>query len=126
MGDAQSESLIKKKSIKIFLVILVIAVVYALGYAFIQEDKPYAGIFIALAVVIPLMVVSGMWGYKNKDLINSGKSKLWYFLLVVGLFQVFLNSWVILGGDNGFNYFVQVGVGLLFVGLSIYKIKKGG
>ena len=114
----------KKSAIKIFLLIIIVMIITIFSYYFISNDKDYAGIFVALAVVIPLMIVSGMYGYKNRESINSSKGKFWYILLIIGILDVLFFSASIYFYGGNYSSILQIGVGVIFIIISVTKIKN--
>ena len=124
MDINQPQNLTKKTAIKRFLIILLFTIILTFVFTYIKYGRIPSSILIGFAIVIPMMIVSAIFGFKYRDSIANLKNKLWYFFLVLGILMAIFN--LVLGfleGSN-FNYYLGIGIGLMSVIYSIYKIKN--
>jgi len=70
------------------------------------------------------MTISAIIGFKYRVSIANLKNKLWYLFLILGILMAIINLVLVFLEGSNFNYYLQIGVGLMFVIYSIYKIKN--
>ncbi len=124
MDTNQPQNLTKKTAMKRFLIILVGTIIFALVFVYLQHGRIQSTILIAFAIVVPIMIISAIVGFKYRDSIANLKNKLWYFLLIIGILMAIINLVLVFLEGSNFNYYLQIGIGLMFVIYSIYKIKN--
>jgi len=124
MDANQPQNLTKKTAMKRFLIILVGTIIFTLVIVYLQYGRIPSTILIGFAIVVPIMIISAIIGFKYRESIANLKNKLWYFFLVLGILTAIINLILVFLEGSNFNYYLQIGVGLMFVIYSIYKIKN--
>ena len=124
MGTNQPQNLTKKIVMKRFLIMLVCTIIFVLVIVYLQYGRIPSTILIGFAIVVLMMIISVIAGFKHRNSTATFKSKVWYFLLILGILMVILNLVLIFLEGSNFNRYLQVGVSLIFVIYSSYKIKN--
>ena len=78
---------------------------------------PFKPFLIGLSVVLPLMVISALVGFKYRKQITQVKNKLPYIYIILGS-GIVINGIFIIISKKGFGY-IEIGIGfiLLFYGI---------
>ncbi len=70
------------------------------------------------------MIISAIVGFKYHDSISNLKNKLWYLLIILGILMAAINLVLVFLEGSNFNYYLEIGVGLVLIINSVYKIKN--
>lgn len=123
--DEPNQPLTKEKAIKRFLLIVIATIAFTSIMIFLGYGKiPIKPLLISLAIVLPIMIISAFVGFKYRRQIVQHKGKLSYVYLVIGLCMIIINGFLIIIGESGINYYVQLGVGFMFLFYGIKQIKN--
>lgn len=124
MEANQPQNLTPKTVMKRFLIMLVCTILFALVLEYFLYGRITSAILIGFAIVVPIMIVSTIIGFKYRASIVNLKNNFWYFFLILGIMGTLLNLVLVFLEGSDFNYYLQIGVGLVVVVYSIYKIKN--
>ena len=85
---------------------------------------PVAAFIISLAIILPIMIFSGIYGYKHRQQISQSKSKIFYFYLIIGICIIVIDGTLIVMGERGVSYYVGIGAGFISLFYGIKQMKK--
>ncbi len=123
--DDPNQPLTKEKVIKRILLMIFGTIAFAAVMVFISYGKiPIKPFMIGLAIVLPIMIVSTILGIRHRQQILQSKSKLSYVYLILGLGMIIINGILVIIGERKINYYMQIGVGFMFLFYGIKQIKK--
>ncbi len=119
----------KEKVIKRFLIIALGTIVFSIAGIYLGYGKlPDKNFLIVMAIILPLMAVSAIIGYKyHKHLpqILQTKGRFAYFYYIFGgLGFIIINGVLVFLGEKEFNYYLQIALGFFMLFYGIYGIKK--
>ncbi|TKJ17149.1 hypothetical protein CEE44_01270 [Candidatus Woesearchaeota archaeon B3_Woes] len=115
----------KEEATKIVLKVIVGAIAFTVIFMFLAYGKiPVKPLLIALAIMVPIMVVSGIMGYKHQPKIRKKSKTIPYVFIILGSLMVIvyvLQLFMI--GKTPVTY-LNIVVGFVFLFIGVYKLKK--
>ena len=111
MNEITKKTAIRRFLIGLAWVILISSVTFFLIFGEILI-KP---LLIALGIIIPIMILGTIVGFKHQKRIIREKRKTNYFYIVIGALIIIINLILILVKKGELQYYLQIAVGLFFI-----------
>ena len=126
----KSENLTKKRAIKIFSIIILGTILVALIFAFMIYGRhfPVKAFLLALAIVLPIMILTAIITYKQRDKIKKSKKKvsrkIAYLYIILGGLVAITSMILLFIEEIDKIYYLNIIVGIIFILSGIVKLKK--
>jgi len=114
----------KKTAIKRFFTIFIGTILFAATFFILIYGKiPVKAFLIAIAIILPIMVLGTIVGYKNQKKITKKNKKFHYFHVALGILLIILGLIGLFTNEGDLNNYLKLGMGAIFLIYGIIKIK---